>query len=55
VIDRPFLDPLATLGWKVIDQGQGVIPTDLGARLWSSFRDAEIGRASCRERVLRNV
>jgi hypothetical protein len=26
-VERPFLDQLANLGWRVIDQGQGVIPS----------------------------
>ena len=27
-VEKPFLDQLAALGWKVIDQGQGFIPSD---------------------------
>ena len=28
-VEKPFLEQLATLGWTVIDQGHGQIPTDL--------------------------
>ena len=27
-VEKPFLDQLATLGWAVIDQGHGLIPSD---------------------------
>ena len=27
-VEKPFLDQLGSLGWEVIDQGQGVIPSD---------------------------
>jgi type I restriction enzyme R subunit len=27
-VEKPFLDQLGALGWTVIDQGQGFIPTD---------------------------
>jgi hypothetical protein len=26
-VEKPFLDQLVTLGWTVIDQGQGFIPS----------------------------
>jgi type I restriction enzyme R subunit len=38
-VEKPLLDQLAALGWKVIDQGQGIIPTDPGASLRTSFRE----------------
>ncbi len=27
-VEKPFLDQLAALGWTVIDQGHGFIPSD---------------------------
>jgi len=38
-VEKPFLDQLADLGWTVIDQGQGFIPSDPGESLRSSFRE----------------
>ena len=38
-VEKPFLDQLAALGWKVIDQGQGFIPSDPAASLRRSFRE----------------
>ena len=38
-VEKPFLDQLAALGWEVIDQGCGHIPTDPGASLRTSFRE----------------
>ena len=38
-VEKPFLDQLAALGWKVIDQGQGFIPSDPAASLRGSFRE----------------
>ena len=38
-VEKPFLDQLAALGWKVIDQGQGVIPSAPTASLRHSFRE----------------
>jgi type I restriction enzyme R subunit len=38
-VERPFLDQLAELGWEVIDQGCGHIPSDPVASLRSSFRE----------------
>ncbi|RLE25862.1 MAG: type I restriction endonuclease subunit R, partial [Acidobacteria bacterium] len=38
-VEKPFLDQLATLGWEVIDQGCGMIPSDPAASLRTSFRD----------------
>lgn len=38
-VEKPFLDQLAALGWKVTDQGQGLIPSDPAKSLRTSFRD----------------
>ncbi len=38
-VEKPFLDQLATLGWTVLDQGQGFIPSDPPASLRGSFRE----------------
>lgn len=38
-VEKPFLDQLAALGWKVIDQGYGMIPSDPAASLRDSFRE----------------
>jgi len=38
-VEQPFLDHLASLGWTVIDQGQGFIPSDPAASLRGSFRE----------------
>jgi len=38
-VEKPFLDQLAALGWKVIDQGQGFIPSDPAASKRGSFRE----------------
>jgi type I restriction enzyme R subunit len=38
-VEKPFLDQLGGLGWKVIDQGQGIIPSEPSASLRSSFRE----------------
>jgi len=37
-VEKPFLDQLGTLGWKVINQGQG-IPSDPPKSLRSGFRE----------------
>ncbi len=37
-VEKPFLDQLAALDWKVVDQGYGMIPTDPVESLRSSFR-----------------
>ena len=37
-VERPFLQQLEKLGWEVIDQGYGSIPTDPAASLRTSFR-----------------
>lgn len=38
-VEKPFLDQLATLGWMVIDQGHGMIPSDPAGSLRGSFRE----------------
>jgi type I restriction enzyme R subunit len=38
-VEKPFLDQLAALGWKVVDQGHGVIPSNPSASLRGSFRE----------------
>lgn len=38
-VEKPFLDQLAALGWTVVDQGHGVIPTNPAASLRGSFRE----------------
>ncbi len=50
-VEQPFLDQLAALGWTVIDQGQGFIPSDPAASLRGSFREwvlSDVFRASVR-------
>lgn len=38
-VEKPFLQQLASLGWQVIDQGQGFIPADASKSLRTSFRE----------------
>ncbi|KVW98053.1 type I restriction endonuclease subunit R [Thiobacillus denitrificans] len=38
-VEKPFLDQLASLGWTVIDQGQGCLPTNPAASLRANFRE----------------
>jgi hypothetical protein len=38
-VEKPFLDQLAALGWKVTDQGQGFIPSVPTQSLRMSFRE----------------
>ena len=38
-VEKPFLDQLKALGWTVIDQGQGFIPSDPAASLRAGFRE----------------
>jgi len=50
-VEKPFLDHLATLGWTVIDQGHGFIPSDPAVSLRESFREwllPEVFRESVR-------
>ncbi len=50
-VEKPFLDQLATLGWTVIDQGHGLIPSDPTISLRENFREwllPEVFRTSVR-------
>jgi len=50
-VEKPFLDQLAALGWTVVDQGNGMIPSDPAASLRAAFREwllPEVFRASVR-------
>lgn len=50
-VEKPFLDQLDALGWKVTNQGQGIIPTDPAASLRATFREwilPEVFRESVR-------
>ncbi|MGK2951136.1 MAG: type I restriction endonuclease, partial [Thiobacillus sp.] len=38
-VEKPFLDQLAALGWTVVDQGQGFIPSDPAVSKRGSFRE----------------
>jgi len=38
-VEKPFLDQFGTLGWTVVDQGHGIIPSDPAASLRVSFRE----------------
>ena len=38
-VEKPFLDQLASLGWQVTDQGQGIIPSDRAKSLRTTFRE----------------
>ncbi len=38
-VEKPLLDQLGTLGWTVIDQGHGFIPTDPSPSLRTGFRE----------------
>ncbi len=38
-VEKPLLDQLAALGWTVVDQGHGAIPTDPQKSLRASFRE----------------
>lgn len=38
-VEKPFLGQLAELGWKVIDHGQHIFPSDPSKSLRSSFRE----------------
>lgn len=38
-VEKPFLDQLASLGWTVIDQGHGLIPSNPAESLRTSFRE----------------
>ena len=50
-VEKPFLDQLGSLGWTVIDQGQGFIPSDPTKSLRGGFREwilPEVFRESVR-------
>jgi type I restriction enzyme R subunit len=38
-VEKPFLDQLSALGWKVVDQGHGMIPSDPARSLRTGFRE----------------
>lgn len=38
-VEKPFLEQLTTLGWEVIDQGVGIIPSNPSLSLRTSFRE----------------
>ena len=42
LVEKPFLDQLAALDWKVVDQGPGV-PSDPAKSLRTSFREVILG------------
>jgi type I restriction enzyme R subunit len=51
-VEKPFLEQLGTLGWTVIDQGHGFIPTDPALSLRQSFREwmlPDVFRAAVRD------
>lgn len=39
LVEKTFLEQLAALGWQVIDQGFGIIPSDPAPSLRASFRE----------------
>ena len=50
-VEKPFLTQLDELGWTVVDQGAGVIPSEPAVSLRTSFREwllPEVFRASVR-------
>ena len=38
-VEKPFLDQLEALGWTVIDQGHGFVPSDPTKTLRNGFRE----------------
>ncbi len=38
-VEKPFLDQLADLGWRVTDQGHGIIPSNPAGSLRTGFRE----------------
>lgn len=38
-VEKPFLEQLAALGWQVVNQGVGIIPSDPAPSLRASFRE----------------
>lgn len=50
-VEKPFLEQLGALGWRVTDQGQGFIPSDPAKSLRTNFREwflPEVFRSSLR-------
>ncbi len=50
-VEKPFLDQLAALGWTIVDQGNGMIPSNPAASLRENFREwllPEVFRESVR-------
>jgi len=37
-VEKPFLDQLGALGWKIVNQRRGMIPSDPAKSLRSRFR-----------------
>lgn len=37
-VEKPFLDHLGALGWKIVNQQRGMIPSDPAKSLRSRFR-----------------
>ena len=48
-VEKPFLDQLASLGWTVIDQGHGLIPSVNGIPL--VIVEAKIGDANTANQI----
>jgi len=51
-VEKPFLDQLSSLGWTVVDQGVGIIPSDPASSLRTHFREwllPEVFRAAVRD------
>lgn len=46
-VEKPFLEQLAALGWTVIDQGVGIIPSDPAPSLRASFREWLLPEVFC--------
>ena len=38
-VEKPFLDQIGALGWTVIDQGHGFVPSDPAKSLRKGFRE----------------
>ena len=38
-VERPFLNQLESLGWEVVDQGCGIVPSDPARSLRLHFRE----------------
>ncbi|MBS1854932.1 MAG: type I restriction endonuclease subunit R [Acidobacteria bacterium] len=46
-VEKPFLDQLGALGWTVVDQGHGIIPSAPAASLRTSFREWLLPQVFC--------